>query len=150
MTILNAGMDLAGQQIDPGQQAQRAVSLVLMITGERGVRSRLRRQVRRGVADRLNARLLVIGNDGDVLRFGFAFPQDRDLTIDAEHLGHLRIKLRVASFEIIANLVWLYVVMIKDFADRALSDTGEAGMPGRRRVLTDMGASSRVVQSSCR
>jgi hypothetical protein len=31
MAIFDAGMDLASEQVDPGQQAQRTVALVFMI-----------------------------------------------------------------------------------------------------------------------
>src|SRR6516165_3429110 len=34
MAVLDQGMDLAGDEVDPGQQADRAVPLIFMITGE--------------------------------------------------------------------------------------------------------------------
>src|ERR1700678_3944712 len=57
MAILDAGVHLAGEQVDPGEQAERAVALVFMIARDVWTRSRPQRQVRRGVADRLDARL---------------------------------------------------------------------------------------------
>ena len=48
MAILDAGMHLAGDQIDAGQQAQRAVPPIFVVARERRMRSRLRRQVWRG------------------------------------------------------------------------------------------------------
>ena len=59
MAIFDARVHLAGEQVDPGEQAERAVALVFVITREGRVRSRLRRQVGCGAADRLDARLLV-------------------------------------------------------------------------------------------
>lgn len=59
MAILDAGMHMAGERVDAGQQAQRAVALVLVVARERRMRAWPRRQVGRGVADRLNAPVLV-------------------------------------------------------------------------------------------
>ena len=67
VAIFDAGMHAARQQVDPSQQAQRAMALVFVVACERLVRSGLRRQVGRGVADRLDAGLLVIGDDGHVV-----------------------------------------------------------------------------------
>ena len=66
---------------------------------------------------------------------GFALPQDRDLAIDAEHVGHLRLEFLVAPFEIVADLVRLDLMAGEDFADRALSDACEAGMSGGAAML---------------
>src|ERR1700688_4015024 len=66
MTIFDAGVNLARQQVDPGEQAQRAMALVFMITRPSRVRPRLRRPVGGGAADRLDAWLLVVGDDRDV------------------------------------------------------------------------------------
>ena len=107
MAILDAGMHLAGEQVDPGEQAQRAMALVFVVTREGRMRSGPRREVGCGVADRLDARLLVIRDDRDVRVVGFVFPQDGDLGIDAEHVGHLRLECLVASFEVVADLVRL-------------------------------------------
>ncbi len=84
MAILDAGMHLAGQQIDPGQQAECAMALVLMVACKAGVNPRLRRQVGCGVADRLDAWFLVIGDDGDVAGLGFGCTQNRNLSINAD------------------------------------------------------------------
>src|SRR5579872_5186993 len=46
MAISDQSMDLAGEQIDPGQQAERTVTFVLMITREGWVHAGLRRQIR--------------------------------------------------------------------------------------------------------
>src|SRR5579864_4463494 len=48
MAILDERMDLAGDKIDAGQQADRAVALVFMLAGETWMHARLRRQVRSG------------------------------------------------------------------------------------------------------
>jgi hypothetical protein len=130
-------MHLPGQQVDPGQKARRAMTFVFVVACERRVRSGLRRQIRRGVADRLDTGLLVIRDDGDVV-FGPAFTQERDFAIDAEDLGHLCLERLVAPFEIVARLVWLYLVAREDLADSALHDFGHARMPGRLRVLANV------------
>src|SRR5215469_13270118 len=63
MAIPDQGVNLTGQQIDAGQQADRAVTFVFMIAGDGRVSTRLGRQVRRGRRNRLDTWLLVIGDD---------------------------------------------------------------------------------------
>lgn len=63
VTVLDQGMDLAGDKVDAGQQADRAVALVLELAREVRVHARFGRQVRGGRCNRLNAGLLVIGDD---------------------------------------------------------------------------------------
>ena len=53
MAVPDQGVNLAGQQIDAGQQADRATTFVFMIAGEGRVSARLGRQVRRGRRNRL-------------------------------------------------------------------------------------------------
>ena len=45
--ILDKRMDLAGHEINPGQEAQRTMALILVITGEGRMNAGFRRQVRR-------------------------------------------------------------------------------------------------------
>ena len=45
MAILDASMHFACEQIDPGEQAQRAVALVFVVASEARVRPRMRRKV---------------------------------------------------------------------------------------------------------
>jgi hypothetical protein len=63
MADFDQGVDLAGEQIDPGQQAERAMALVLTIARECRVGARHRRQIRRCGRDRLDSRLLVVGDN---------------------------------------------------------------------------------------
>ena len=58
-----AGVNLAGQQINPGQQADGAMALVFLIAREGRVPARLRRQVGGRGCERLDTGLLVIGDD---------------------------------------------------------------------------------------
>ena len=51
-------VDLAGEQIDPGQQAERAMAFVLMIPREAGIAWHWR-QIRCRRGDGLDSRLLV-------------------------------------------------------------------------------------------
>src|SRR5712691_1771851 len=53
MAVLDQGMDFAGDEIDPGQQADRAVALVFKLAGDGRVHARLWRQVRGGRCNRL-------------------------------------------------------------------------------------------------
>src|ERR1700678_2388564 len=63
MAVFDQGVDLAGKQIDPGQQAERAMALVLMIARDCRVGARHRRQIRRCGRDRLDSRLLAWRGD---------------------------------------------------------------------------------------
>ena len=67
VAVSNQGMDLPGEQIDPGQQAQRAMALVLMIARKGGVDARHWRQIRCRRRDGLDPRLLVVRDDRDRL-----------------------------------------------------------------------------------
>jgi hypothetical protein len=150
MPILDTGMDLPGQRIDARKQAQRAMALVFVVAREALVDARFGRQVGCGVADRLDARLLIVGNDRDIAAFGgIAFAQHRDFPIAAEHFGHLRRERRVAALQVVAHLVWLDLVAVEDLADRALRDVRQRWMSGGYGVVAAWRASSRVVQSSC-
>src|ERR1700730_18207767 len=64
MSILDKRMDLAGHEINPGQEAQRTMALILVIPGEGRMTAGFRRQVRRRRADRLHAGFLVVRDDG--------------------------------------------------------------------------------------
>src|SRR5262245_53789586 len=74
VAVSDERMDLAGEQINPGQQAQRAMAFVLMIPRKGGVEAGFGRQIRRRRCDGLDARLFVIRDDGHrlapSLRFG--------------------------------------------------------------------------------
>src|SRR5271168_1436387 len=129
VTVLDAGVHLARNQIDPSEQAQRAMALVFMIPRERLMLPWPRGQVRCGIADCLDAGLLVVRDDRNIRLGCFAFSQDCNLTIDAEHFRHLRLELRVAPFEIVADLVRLHLVSGKDLADGTLHYPLQARMP---------------------
>ena len=138
MAIFDASANLAGEQVDPGEQAQRAMTLVFMIARPARMRPRLRRQVGGGAADRLDSGLLVVGDDRDVRLGTFGLAQDRDLAIDAQDLRHLLLESLVAAFEIIADLVRPHIVLVEDLADGALSEARQTGMSCRRGVLSDV------------
>ena len=61
VAISDEGMNLPGEQIDPGQQTERAMAFVLMITREGRVDAGYRRQIGRGCCDGLDSRFFVIG-----------------------------------------------------------------------------------------
>jgi len=142
VAILDQGMDLAREQINPRQQAERAVTLVFIITREAGVYAGLGRQVRCRSGNRLDAGLLVVGDDRHGLarpfRRGGSLLQHCDLAIDAEHLRHFLFELVVAAFQVVANLVRLHFMPIEDLAHRILDQIGETLMscrwPMRARV----------------
>src|SRR5215472_9567813 len=141
MAVSDQGMDLAGEQIDARQQAQRAMAFILVITGKGRVDAGLGRQIRRRRCDGLDSRLFVVGDDRyrlvPFIRLGRPF-QDLDLAIDAQYLGHLLLELGVAAFQIVAHLVWLDLLLAEDLAYRALDQVGETFMPRRWSVLARM------------
>src|ERR1700726_890442 len=110
VAISDEGMNLPGEQIDPGQQAERAMAFVLMITREGRVDAGYRRQIGRGCCDGLDSRFFVIGDDryrlARFLSLGGLF-QDLDLAINAQNLRHLLLELGVATFQIVPHLVRL-------------------------------------------
>ena len=63
MAILDQGVNLTAEQIDAGQQADRAVTLVFVIAREGRMGARVGRQIRRRRGNRLDAGLLVVGDD---------------------------------------------------------------------------------------
>lgn len=69
VAIFDKGVDLAGEQINPSQQAERAMAFVFMVTRKGGVDARLGRQIRRRRCDGLDSRLLVTGDDRHRLIF---------------------------------------------------------------------------------
>src|ERR1700738_3115627 len=134
VAILDEGVNLAGQQINPGQQAEGAMALVFMIAREGRVPARLGRQGGGRGGDRLNTGLLVIGDDRNCLARllfcgGSLLLDQLDLTIDTQDLRHLLLELRVAALQVIADLVRLYLLFIEDVAQRALSQFGKADVP---------------------
>jgi hypothetical protein len=85
VAVHDQGMDLTGEQVDPGEHADSAVALVLVIARESLMSAGLRWQVRGRGGDRLHARLLVVRDDRhDIARR--LLLQQLDLAIDAQHL----------------------------------------------------------------
>ncbi len=150
MAILDARMDRAGQMIDPGQEAQRAVAQVLVVAREGRVSAGSWRQARRRGADRLDAGFLVVGDDRhSPARRGLrGFLQDLDLLVDAQDFRRLGVEAGIAALEVGADLVRLHRLRVADLADRALSELGETGVRGVGPCSRAGLARSRVVYSS--
>src|SRR5450631_3674312 len=142
VTLLDQGMNPPGKQIDSGQQAERAMTLVLIIAREGRVGARHRRQIRCRRRNRLDSRLLVVGDDRHrfawFLRFGSGLFQNLDLAIDAQNYRHLPLELGIAAFQIVTHLVWLDFLVAEDLAHRSLHQVGETFVPRRRPVLAGM------------
>ena len=60
------------------------------------------------------------------------------LTIDAQNLRHLGLKLGVAALQVITDLVRLDLLLVEDVAQRALSKLAQAGMAFLRSVFASM------------
>jgi hypothetical protein len=102
VAISDERVDLSSEQINPGQQAERAIAFVLMIPREGGMDAWHRWLIRRRRRDGLDSRLLVVGDDRHrrlrLVRLGGGFFQDQDLAIDAQNLRHFLLELGVATF----------------------------------------------------
>jgi hypothetical protein len=126
MTLLDTRMYRAGEPVearvlaisarfaifDPGEQAEGAMALVFMVLGEALLDPRVWWQVGCSIADRLDARLFVGGDDRDVpslacslAGIGTVRTQNRDLAINVEYFSHCLFKRRVAPFQVIADFV---------------------------------------------
>jgi hypothetical protein len=143
VAVLDKGMNLAGEQINAGQQTDRAVALVFVIAGEGRMPTGLGGQVRSRRRDRLNARLLVIRDNHHriarlLLGDGRSLLDQLHLAIDAQHLRHLCLEVGVAAFEVVAHFVRLDLLLIEDVAQRALSQLGKARVSLRRPMLAGM------------
>src|SRR5215470_11815347 len=143
MAVLDQGVNLAGEQIDTGQQTDCAIALVLVVAREGRMFAGLRRQVRGGRSESLNAGLLVTGDDrhriaGLLFRGGRGLFNELDLTVDAQNLRHLLFELRVATFQVVAHLVRLYFLPVEYVAQRALGQFGKAAVPLCRALLARM------------
>ena len=142
MTILDQGVNFAGQQVDAGHQCHGAVALVFVVACEGRMHAGLRRQIGRCRGERLDTGLLVVGDDRDRLAWLLlaesVLLQKLHLAIDAQHLGHLFRKLGVALLQVVAHLVRLHLFLIEDLAHRTLRQCGEGGVPLRRPMLASV------------
>src|SRR5208282_1469751 len=92
---------------------------------------------------RLNARLLIVGDDRQrIARLLFCgrrgLLDELHFAIDAQNLRHLLLELRIAAFQVVADLVRLHFLLIEYLAHRALNQLGKASVPLRRPMLTRM------------
>src|ERR1700723_3175106 len=143
MSPLDAGVDDAGHQIDAGQQALRPQSNVFVIARDGPMTHGLARRVGRLVGERLDPRLLVIGDEGDSRCLRGRFPasgfrrlfQLFDLAIDGNDLGHLRVKLGIAAFEVVAQFMRFDFGRGQYLAQSSLGKTGRTGVSGSHSPL---------------
>ena len=108
VAILHQGVNLAGQQVNSGQQAHRPMTLVFVVAREGRMNVRLGRQVGGRRRDRLDTRLLVVGDDRHrvarlLLRCDCDLLQELHPAIDAQHFGHLFRKLGIALLQVVAH-----------------------------------------------
>src|SRR5215471_7343465 len=141
VAISDQGVNFPGEQINPGQQAERAMTLILMITRERRVDAGFGRQIGRGRCDGLDAWFFVIGDDRHwltrFLRLGSLF-QELDLAINAQNLRHLLLELGVATLQVVPHLVRFDFLLTKNLAHRALDQIGKTFVPRGWRILARM------------
>src|ERR1019366_2458768 len=138
MAILDKRMGLAGYEINPGQEAQRAMALILVITCEGRMNAGFRRQVRRRRADRLHAGFFIVRNDSHRVAWRVGLFQNRDLAVDAEDVRHLLFEFGIAALQVVAYLVRLNGMCVENFAYSPLHQSREAFVPGSRPIFARM------------
>ncbi len=143
MAILDQGMNLASEQIDAGQQANRTVTLVFVIAPEGRMGAGLGRQIRRRRGNGLDTGLLVIGDDRHrvawlLLGCCRGLLNDLHLSVNAQNLRHLLLEFGIAAFQVVADLVWLHFLLVEDLAHRTVHQLAETGVPFRRSMLAGM------------
>src|SRR6267142_550 len=140
VAILDEGVNLTGEQINAGQQTDRAVALVFVIARKSRVYAGLGRQVRCGRRDRLNARLLIIGDDRHRIarrsfRRGRGLLDELHLAVDTQDFRHLGLKVGITAFQVVTDLVGLDLLLVEDVAQRALRKLAQANVPLSRSML---------------
>src|SRR5207244_10145785 len=115
VALFDNGVDVTGEQIDARHQGQGAVALVLVITHDGGADAGKWRTVRRGRADRLDPRFLIVRNDGKApcvtafwalaVAICSLRAQHCHLTVDAEDFRHLGLELRIAVAQARTRLI---------------------------------------------
>ena len=98
------------------------------------------RQVRGGRGDRLDAGLLIVGDNRHRIArsssfVAAAFLHELHFASDAQNLRHLLLELRIAALQVGADLVRLHLLLIEDLAQRALSQLAEGGLSFGGSVL---------------
>jgi hypothetical protein len=108
MAILDQSVNLTGEQIDAGQQADRAITLIFVIAREGRMGSGFGRQIRRRHSNRLDAGLFVLGDDryriaGLLLDRCSGLFDDLHFSVNAQNLRHPLLEFRIAAFQVVAH-----------------------------------------------
>jgi hypothetical protein len=143
VAIPDQGVNLSGEQIDAGQQADGAFALAFMIACKGRMNAGLGRQVRCRGGERLDTGLLVIGDDchaiaGLLVGGGRGLLDELDLAIDAQNLRHLAFEFGIAALQVVAHFVRLDLLRVENVAQRALNELAKAGVARRRSMLAHM------------
>jgi len=140
VAVSDERMNLPGKQVDSGQQAKRAMTFVLVIPREGRVDAGLGRQIGCRRCDGLDSRLFVVGDDRHSLdgfaRLGGSLFQNLDLAVDAQNLRHLLLKFGIATFQIVAHLVWLDFLVAENLTHSTLAHPG-GNITGLTLAATD-------------
>src|SRR6266498_5899369 len=140
MSVGDHSMDLATDEVDSCQEAYRTVADVLVVSREIGLFPGNRRQIRSGVLDRLDTGFLVVRKNGNHHRGSVVgcLAQHRHLVVDAEHLCHFGLKLRITPFQIVGDLVRADFGFREDLRDCAARNLHQARMSCFLTVVLNM------------
>src|SRR5665213_57040 len=109
MMVADDLCDPPGVEIETGQQRYRSQAFIFIVPEMSGKLPRRRRAVWCGGSQRLNARLLVVGNGHHRRLLQRAFQQlgvdDVNLFINMQDYRHPGLELRITALHVIANLV---------------------------------------------
>src|SRR5664279_691553 len=138
VTVLHAGEDVARVEVDPGQDRHGAMADVFVVAPEGSGLARDWRQIRRGQSECLDTRLLVdadgVDRIGPVL-VNDSLGVDRDVPIHHQDLVHLAIEVRIATLQVVRDLVGLDVDLVEDAPDGALARVGQTRKARRLGVF---------------
>src|SRR5712692_6321193 len=110
MASLYSRRHVAVVEIQPRQNGAGPQTFVLVVAAHCRMLAGYRRQIRRGVGERLHSGFFIDGHGQDGGGGGLRTPfliLPLHFSIDHQHFLHLGFELRVATFQIITNFVWL-------------------------------------------
>lgn len=132
--ILDMGKDMAGVEIDAGQDRHSAVTNILVVSPDRRGLSWDRRQVGCRQAKRLHTGLLIDADRVDRIRapvMNGPLGVNGNIPIDQENILRLAVEFRIAPLQVVADLVRLDVVLIQNSPDGTLASLRQARMSRR-------------------
>ena len=130
MAIDDSAGDVPGDQVQAGHQRDRSVSFVFVVPANGGMAPGCGWQIGCRGGDGLNLRLFVEGDESLQGRLGLIRLRAHNLhlLVDQQHLGHFLVKVAIAAFEIVGDLVRAQRLRSQDLRDRSAAQLGQTRM----------------------